>query len=138
MKNIFKICIPVVLAFSLTNCNDRLEGDKILSTEALKIDSVKIAQDTMDVFSTQTIKTYSTYDAQCEGFYGYNYAHVAPLEREVATYKFNTSATCGDSFARASQINFRPQESGVYTFRFWTGEDSTGEGVWLEKTIVVE
>lgn len=61
MKSMFKFCIPVVLAFSLTNCNDRLEGDKILSTKALKIDSVKIAQDTMDVFSTQTIKTYSTY-----------------------------------------------------------------------------
>ena len=138
MRNIFKFCIPVVMALTLTNCNDRLEGDEIVSTEPLKIDSVKIAQDTMDVFSTQTIKTYSTYSAQCEGFYGYDYAHVAPLQREVATYKFKTSATCGDEVPRASQINFRPQETGIYTFRFWTGEDSAGESIWLEKTIVVE
>ena len=87
MRTIFKSIFVALLIFSLASCNDRLEGDEILSTEPLKIDSVKIAQDTMDIYTTQTIKTYSQFSTQCEGFYGYDYQHVAPLERKVISYK---------------------------------------------------
>ena len=138
MKNLFKIGVPILLVFSLASCNDRLEGDEILSTEPVKIDSVKIAQDTMDIYTTQTIKTYSQFSTQCEGFYGYDYQHVAPLERKVISYKFKTSASCGEMATRTSQINFRPQETGTYLFKFWTGKDAAGANIWIEKNIVVQ
>lgn len=138
MKNLFKIGVPILLVFSLASCNDRLEGDEILSTEPVKIDSVKIAQDTMDIFTTQTIKTYSQYNTKCEGFYGYDYQHVATLERKVISYKFKTSASCGEVATRVSQINFRPQQTGTYFFRFWNGNDTAGANIWIEKNIVVQ
>ena len=91
MNTMFKSIFAAFVVFSLASCNDRLEGDEILSTEPVKIDSVKIAQDTMDIYTTQTIKTYSQFSTQCEGFYGYDYQHVAPLERKVISYIFKTS-----------------------------------------------
>ncbi|MGZ5274038.1 MAG: hypothetical protein ACXWCA_06975 [Kaistella sp.] len=138
MKTIFKFSLPVFIVFSLISCNERLEGDEIQHTEPVKIDSVKIAQDTMDIYSIQSIKTYSQYSSQCEGFYGYDYQHTAPLERKIVSYKFKTSANCGELATRTSQINFRPQEAGTYLFRFWTGKDAGGTNTWLERTIVVE
>lgn len=87
--------MPLVLFLGLASCNDRFEGDEITSTELAKIDSVNIAQDTMDVYTIQTIKTYSDYAANCEGFYGYDYVHKPSLQRDVATYKFKTTAACG-------------------------------------------
>ena len=138
MKTIFKFSLPVFIVFSLISCNERLEGDEIQHTEPVKIDSVKIAQDTMDIYSIQSIKTYSQYSSQCEGFYGYDYQHTAPLERKIVSYKFKTSANCGELSTRTSQINFRPQEAGTYLFRFWTGKDAAGVNTWLERTIVVE
>lgn len=138
MKTIFKFSLPVFIVFSLINCNERLEGDEIQHTEPVKIDSVKIAQDTMDIYSMQSIKTYSQYSSQCEGFYGYDYQHAAPLERKIVSYKFKTSASCGELATRTSQINFRPQEAGTYLFRFWTGKNAAGINTWLERTIVVE
>ena len=138
MNTMFKSIFAAFVVFSLASCNDRLEGDEILSTEPVKIDSVKIAQDTMDIYTTQTIKTYSQFSTQCEGFYGYDYQHIAPLERKVISYKFKTSASCGEMATRTSQINFRPQETGTYLFKFWTGKDAAGANTWVERTIVVE
>lgn len=137
MKKILLFCVPMVFFISTGSCNDRFDGDEILNTDMVKIDSVKIALDTMDVFTTQTIKTYSTYTANCEGFYGYDYLHTKPLEREVTSYKFKTTADCGEMVARASQINFRPQETGTYRFKFFTGKDAYGENTYLEKLITV-
>ena len=138
MNTMFKSIFAAFVVFSLASCNDRLEGDEILSTEPVNIDRVKIAQDTMDIYTTQTIKTYSQFSTQCEGFYGYDYQHVAPLERKVISYKFKTSASCGEMATRTSQINFRPQETGTYLFKFWTGKDAAGANIWIEKNIVVQ
>ena len=138
MKTIFKFSLPVFIVLSLISCNERLEGDEIQHTEPVKIDSVKIAQDTMDIYSIQTIKTFSQYNTQCEGFYGYDYQHTAPLQRKVISYKFKTSASCGEIATRTSQINFRPQQKGTYIFKFWTGKNTDGTDQWLEQSVVVE
>lgn len=137
MKKLLLICLPIALMFIFASCNDRFEGDEIVNTDAVKIDSVKVGQYSMDVYTTQTIKTYSTYTANCEGFYGYDYLHTDALEREVTSYKFKTSANCGDMVVRASQINFRPQETGTYRFKFFTGKDANGENTYREELITV-
>lgn len=138
MKTLSKFLLPVLVVFSLMSCNERLEGNEIEHTETVKIDSVKIAQDTMDIYSIQTIKTFSQYNTQCEGFYGYDYQHTAPLQRKVISYKFKTSASCGEIATRTSQINFKPQQKGTYIFRFWTGKNTDGTDQWLEQSVVVE
>lgn len=128
----------MLLFLTISSCNDRLEGDKIQNIDAAKIDSVKIVNFTMDVYTTQTIKTYSNYAQNCEGFYGYDYLHTAQLERKVISYKFKTDVNCGESQPRFSQINFRPQEVGTYIFKFYTGKDAAGANTYLEKQIVVK
>jgi hypothetical protein len=63
MKNLIKISVftlPILLG--IYSCdNNRDNYDEIESISPFKIDSVKIAQPEMDVFTVQTIKTYSTY-----------------------------------------------------------------------------
>ncbi|MBU4539178.1 MAG: hypothetical protein L6264_04910 [Weeksellaceae bacterium] len=138
MKKLYKLGVFALVILTFTGCNDRFDGDEILNTDAVKIDSVKVAQDTMDVFTIQTIKTFSNYTANCEGFYGYDYFHTSQTERRVTSYKFKTSAACGNAVAKASQINFRPQQTGTFTFKFWNGKNAAGENMWIEKNIVVK
>ena len=137
MKNIFKLFLPAIFVLSAMSCNDRLEGDEVQSVDALKIDSVKIANYSMDVYSVQSIKTYSSYTADCEGFYGYDYLHTDQFERKVVSYKFKTDANCGDLISKASWINFQPQKVGTYHFKFYGGKDASGESIWLEESIEV-
>ena len=137
MKNILKFFLPILFLGSILSCNDRLEGDEIQSVNAAKIDSVKIVNYTMDVYSTQTIKTYSNFSTNCEGFYGYDYLHTDEYEREVISYKFKTDANCGEMTTKAAYINFQPQKVGAYKFRFFSGKNSAGENTWQEETILV-
>ena len=91
----------------------------------------------MDIYSVQSIKTYSTYSANCEGFYGYDYLHTDQFDREVIPYKFKTDANCGEMVPKASWINFQPQKVGIYHFKFYGGKDAAGETIWLEEIIEV-
>jgi hypothetical protein len=124
----------VVLGLFLNSCNDDDDYQTIESIDKIKIDSVKIATDTMDVFSVQSIRTYSTYPSHCEGFYGYDYIHNDNLTRTVTAYKYITNGPCvQNSFTGTNQINFSPQQAGTYTFKFWNGGSN-----WITKTIVAE
>lgn len=137
MKNILKLFLPVIFVLSALSCNDRLEGDEVQSVDTLKIDSVKILNHSMDIYSVQSIKTYSTYSANCEGFYGYDYLHTDQFERKVIPYKFKTDGNCGEMIPKASWINFQPQKVGTYYFKFYGGKDSSGEDIWIEESIEV-
>ena len=85
MKKIFKLSVIALLAGFIAVSCDRNDEDEIQNVEYIKIDSVKIAQDTMDVFTIQTIKTYSTYPSACDDFFGYDYIRNG-LERNVVAY----------------------------------------------------
>lgn len=138
MKNSLHITLIFLLLLSFLRCNDREEKDYINSAEAVKIDSVKIAQDCMDVFTIQTIRTYSEFSSSCEGFYGYDYIYVDDFTRKVTSYKFSTKASCGENKTHYSQINFRPQQRGTYVFKFYKGINSSGNPLWIEKMITVQ
>ena len=135
MKSLQKISFVVLsLSVFLTSCKDDDDYQTIESIDKVKIDSVKIVNDTMDVFSVQSIRTYSTYSSGCKGFYGYDYIHLSDIERDVTAYQFTTNGPCTQAtYTGANQINFRPQKAGKYTFRFWSGDNN-----WITKTIVVE
>ncbi|MCA6066170.1 hypothetical protein JI747_003200 [Chryseobacterium sp. RG1] len=135
MKKLINIGISVVvLGLILTSCNDDDNYQTVEAVEKVKIDSVKIINDTMDVFTVQSIKTYSVYQSNCEGFYGYDYIHDDNVTRSVTAYKFRTDGGCEPSTKTfANQIKFSPQQTGTYTFKFWNGGNT-----WITKTIVVE
>lgn len=135
MKKFFHIGFStLILGLFFTSCNDDDDYQTIESIDKIKIDSVKIVNDTMDVFNVQSIKTFSTYPSHCEGFYGYDYIHNDSSSRTVTAYKYITNGPCTqDSYTAASQINFSPQHVGTYTFKFWNGANN-----YITKTIVVE
>ncbi|MDO5615072.1 MAG: hypothetical protein Q4G16_02700 [Cruoricaptor ignavus] len=126
-----KKAIVLAVLFFLVSCN-RDDGNQITSVESVAVDSVTVPRDTMQVFATQTIVTYSKYIENCEGFYDYDY-RIDDLQRNITPYKYKTNATCGSEFSGASQLIFSPQSSGTYVLKFWAGNDS-----WLEKTVVVQ
>jgi hypothetical protein len=134
MKRLLNIGFSaIILGVMITSCNDD-DYETIQSIDKVKIDSVRITNDTMNIFDVQHIKTYSSYISQCEGFYGYDYVYSTNLTRTVTAYKFRTDATCSQSTHQAmNQINFNPQQTGTYTFKFWTGTNT-----WITKTIVVQ
>lgn len=135
MKNFLNLGFSALLfSLFLVSCNDDDDYETVETIGKIKIDSVKIVNDTMAVFAIQSIKTYSTYPTHCEGFYGYDYIYNNNLERTVTAYQYTTSGPCKkESYTGASQINFSPQKKGTYTFRFWNGGKN-----WISKTIVVE
>ncbi|MEG0927391.1 MULTISPECIES: hypothetical protein [Chryseobacterium] len=134
MKKLLNIGFSALLFGLLTvSCSDD-DYETIESIDKIKIDSVKIVSDTMDVFAVQSIKTYSKYSSQCQGFYGYDYIHDSKFERSVTAYKYITGGPCTQAnYTGANQINFRPQLEGKYIFKFWNGGNS-----WITKTIVVK
>jgi hypothetical protein len=135
MKTLFNTALSVIfVGISLVSCKDDDDYETIQSADRVKIDSVKIINDTMSVFSVQSIRTYSTYASQCEGFYGYDYIHTGNFTRDVTAYQYHTNGSCAQAnHVSANQINFSPQQTGTYTFKFWTGNST-----WITKTIVVE
>lgn len=134
MKNLLSIGFSVLFSgLVFVSCEDD-DYQTVQSIGKIRIDSVKIMKDTMNVFTVQSIKTYSTYPSQCEGFYGYDYIHTNSLERSVTAYKYITEGPCAQEVhVGTSQINFSPRQKGVYTFKFWNGGSN-----WITKTIVVE
>lgn len=135
MKKLLNIGVVVmVLGLFLTSCDDDDDYQTIQSIERVKIDSVKIVNDTMDVFTIQSIRTYSAYSSHCEGFYGYDYVYNDNLTRTVTAYKYITNGPCAQgNYTGVNQINFSPQQTGTYTFKFWNGGNN-----WITQTIVVE
>jgi hypothetical protein len=129
---VFFVAAFTTLGF--TSCNEDDDYETIQSVEKVKIDSVSIVNDTMDVFAIQSIRTYQKFNNQCEGFYGYDYAHTSDFGRNITAYKFKTNANCGTgNFTGVNQINFAPKVVGTYQFKFWTGDNT-----FITKTIVVQ
>jgi len=124
----------LLLGLFFTSCKDDDDYQTIESIDKIKIDSVKIVNDTMDVFTIQSIRTYSTYPSHCEGFYGYDYIHNDNLTRTITAYKYISTGPCTQGvYTGTNQINFSPQQTGTYTLKFWNGGTN-----WITKTIVVK
>ena len=139
MKKIVNLILMAsIVGFFAVSCDRNDDENVIQSVDAIKIDSVKIAQYTMDVFTVQTIKTYSTYSDGCHGFYGYDYRR-NDLTRTITAYQYKVNGNCTQAtYVGTNGFNFRPEEKGNYTFKFWGGKDSNNADIWIEKTIVVE
>ncbi len=139
MKKFISISLFCGLSFmTFTSClND--EDTPIEAIEIVKIDSVRIASDTMDVYQTHVISTFSQLKDNCEGFSGYNYGSMSQFEKVVVAVKFKTNEACGTNETTVeSQLNFQPQVPGTYIFKFKNDIDSSGGDNWIEKKIVVK
>lgn len=135
MKSSIKIFSGVLfLLIVAASCDNKDDYEVMESADPVKIDSVKIINDTMSLGMSQQITTYSSYKKGCQGFYGYDYQHTGATEREVTAYAFNTNGNCENAnYVAGSKINFMPNSAGTYSFKFWNGGSA-----WITKTIVVQ
>ncbi len=139
MKKIVNLILMAsIIGFFLISCDRNEDENVIQNVDAIKIDSVKIAQTEMDIFTVQTIKTYSTYSDGCHGFYTYDYER-DNFDRYVTAYQYKVNGNCTQAtYVGTNGFNFRPEEKGTYTFKFWNGKDTNNKNVWIEKTIIVK
>ena len=136
MKTFMKFTIAAAFTLGIISCSND-DGDEIKEINRVSIDSVLIKKDTMNVRDIQNIITYSKYQRNCEGFYGYNYEK-DNFNRVVSNHKFKTDGACGETISAGTFFNFQPVETGTYTFKFWKGKDASDVDQFIEKTIVVE
>ena len=79
-----------------------------------------------------------TYKTQHDDFFGYDYIRNG-LERNVIAYSYTINGTCTQATrVGVNGFNFRPEEKGIYTFKFWNGKDNSNKDIWIEKTVVVQ
>lgn len=134
-----KLVVILILFTSLVACSDddNYNDPLIESAYQVSIDSVKIPQSTMQVYTTQTIKTYSTLKDNCEGFFRYDYQQ-AGFSRNIVSYAFKIyGAECDTTTYKSDNgFNFRPEVEGIYTFNFLS-KSSTGIDSLIVKTIEV-
>jgi len=131
------LTIVILLFASCLNNDDNEYVDPIESVSQVSIDSVKIPQASMQVFTTQTIKTFSTLKSSCENFYGYDYQK-AGLTRNIVAYLYKINGkSCGTTTYKSDDsFNFTPEEVGTYTFNFSSKKKLGGDSI-IVKTIVV-
>lgn len=133
MKKLLNLGLALISFAGIIACDDDRYDNEILGTEKVKIDSVQFVNDTMAVHSVQSIRTYSTYASGCNNFYAYDYVKNG-LTRNVTAYQYVTSGPCTQALhTKMNQFNFQPAKTGIYTFKFWQGDNT-----WLTKTIVVQ
>lgn len=138
MKTILNVLLAVFLIIGISSCN-RDDENVITDISPVKIDSIQVTKDTMNVGAIQAITIFSPYQKGCEGFWRYDYHYSSALERTVINHKFKTANTCENEYVTVpSRINFQPMETGVYTFRFWNGLDAQEQNLWIERQIVVK
>ncbi len=132
-KNHFIFALLILFTAIVASCSHRDDDHQLVAIDKIKIDSVKILIDTMDVYSVQSIRTYSTYPSQCYGFDGYDYVHDG-MNRVVTAYAWKNSGPCSQTtYTSFNQFNFKPVQTGTYTFKFWNGGTN-----YITKQIVVE
>lgn len=137
MKKIKWISAVLFLGLLTVSCLDDEQVDNIYY-QMKPIDSIDI-QAVNGVREITEIKTYYTKSGSCEDFFDYDYRGF-DMERRVAliTWKVEGDNCTEISEADYAVLRFRPEKAGDYTFKFWNGNDSTNQPVFIEKTITIE
>ena len=135
MKNFWIIGI-LFTALTMWSCNN---DDNYSSFHYVGrgIDSVSMP-DTAMLRQRIEIKTFTKIRQGCEQFQTHGY-DILGNERTVSTWfiKYDDLA-CGELMNISPAFYFVPQESGLYHFRFWAGQDEeTNEDVFFTKDLYI-
>lgn len=134
MKKVYALIAVTCIGLFCLSC---LEDEKVANVSyAYKgVDSVEILE-IRPVNEVTQIKSYFTRTSSCENFFDYTY-DVSGIERYVT---FTFSKTASESCSTISEstdfvMDFKPDRSGIYRFRFWKGLDANGRDIFIEKEI---
>lgn len=84
------------------------------------------------------IETFYIRNSDCETFFNFEYT-VSGNERIIVMMTSTVEKEgCKDMNSETSQtLKFRPNNSGTYIFKFWTGDDDAGNPVYLEQEVII-
>lgn len=100
--------------------------------DSIQIDSIYPARQVTE------IKTFFTTTNGCQQFFDYDYTALGS-ERTVSviTSQIEGSGCTEMTESESFTLNFKPEESGIYTFRFWSGKDENGQDIFLIREIQI-
>lgn len=127
----------ILSALTLQSCLNDDNTPKVLYGVAT-IDSINMP-DTAIIGDIVKIKTYTQLKEKCQGFYTFDYNISANKERTVAIIVQQYDTECGEEKTIAPLLNFRPEETGNYTFKFLSGRDSINKkNIFITKDIYIK
>ncbi len=122
------ICLIAIATFSCSTSDDSPTS----YNELLPIESAMVPEE-FEIGETYEITITYLRPTTCHAFNDIYYAK-HNNERTVAVvstvFESNGNCTTIESELEAS-FNFKPTESGSYVFKFWQGEDESGEDTYL-------
>lgn len=135
MKNFWIISL-IFISLAIWSCNN---DDNYSSFHYVGrgIDSISMP-DTANLRQRVEIKTFTQIRQGCEQFQTHGY-DVVGNERTVSVWLIKyDDRECGEYMNIDPSFYFMPQQTGIYHFRFWAGQDEeTDEDIFLTKDIYI-
>lgn len=133
-----KLIALFTLFFAVTACDLESDNENIYF-ELLPVDSVIMPAE-FHVNTENNITVKFLRPTSCHGFDSFYYAK-DEFTRTVAIQSVvivgNNGCTTLTNEVSEQILQFKPIETGTYTFKFWKGKDSNGENIFEEYVIDV-
>ncbi len=136
MKNLKWLVSLFLIGLITVSCLDD-EPTMNITYQYRPIDSIQI--DTILPSRQVTeIKTFFTTTNSCQEFFNYEYS-ILGNERTVAIITSELQdVNCAEVIENKSfTLKFKPESSGIYTFRFWNGVDENGQDSFIIREIEI-
>lgn len=136
MMSLKRIFIVLTVCLTAASCLDD-EAVHNVAYEKKAINEVQILEVRQPHEETE-IETFYIRNSDCETFFNFDYT-VSGNERIIVMITSTVEKEgCKDLNTEASQtLKFRPNQSGTYIFKFWTGDDDAGNPVYLEQEVII-
>lgn len=134
MKNLNWLVVLIMTGLIFNSCLDD-EPTAEVEYKYAPVDSVHIGEIRPARMVTE-ITTFFTRQSDCEVFFDYDY-QIAGNERTVSIISSNlVNQNCIEIMeVESNKLQFRPETSGKYVFRFWAGNASNNEPIFIIKEI---
>jgi hypothetical protein len=139
MKKLVSILIlAVVAAFTFSSCEIGDDNNLNYHFELIPIDSVTLPE-AFVMGQTHPIKVYYRRPTSChfyEGFYYEKDLNVRTVAVQASVIESNDCAELNEEPIEAS-FDFVPTSNGTYVFKFYKGQDESGNNLFLEYEVPV-
>ena len=136
MKSFKWLVVLMLAGFFSYSC---LDDEPTVNVKYLfaPIDSVQIGE-IKPARQVTEIRTFYTRNNECETFFDYDYT-ITGNERTVTMLISSLQANDCLEITEADfhTLQFRPEQSGLYTFRFWNGNDQDGQPIFIIRKIEI-
>ena len=136
MKKIL-VFIGFVLTLAVSSCSNDDELD--LRFEPLRVTDVNFPEEVHVLEAYQVDVTYLR-PSSCHYFEGFDYENTGENETTVFLIAsvFNDQPCQELNVELETSFEFKPEEAGNYTFRFWQGKNADDEDIYYSVDVLVK